>query len=393
MSKPWEHTKLGNCFEIEYGTRVTRKRDAGTTFPVYGGGGETFRVDRSNRKDVAIISRFGMSEQCTRYVSGEFFLNDSGLTLAARDHNRFDKRFIDYLVLSLNDLIYSLGRGTAQKNLDVQSLRGVPVSYPVELAEQKRIVAFLDEALAGIDTAIANAEQNLANVRALFESVLDRTMLAVSVASPRRKLASLCDGRGISYGVIKLGDHVDGGVPCLRTSNVRPLRMDLDGMKKILPSLSGEYRRTILQGGEVLVAIRGTLGGVAVARPEMSGWNVSREVAVVPCDVETVDPQFLAFWIGTLTCQRWLTGVLKGAAYQGINLSDLRELDVPILDARKQAHVVAELSERLADADLLAERYAKKREFLSELRLRLLQLAFAGELGSYAKIDLPEAAE
>ena len=56
----------------------------------------------------------------------------------------------------------------------------------------------------------------------------------------------------------------------------------LDGMKRIAPSLSAEYSRTILKGGEVLVNVRGTLGGVAVVAPEMAGWNVSREVAVVP---------------------------------------------------------------------------------------------------------------
>ena len=39
--------------------------------------------------------------------------------------------------------------------------------------EQKRIVAILDEAFAGIDTAIANTEKNLANARELFESYLN----------------------------------------------------------------------------------------------------------------------------------------------------------------------------------------------------------------------------
>ncbi len=41
------------------------------------------------------------------------------------------------------------------------------------LEEQKRIVAILDEAFAGIDTAIANTEKNLANARELFESYLN----------------------------------------------------------------------------------------------------------------------------------------------------------------------------------------------------------------------------
>ena len=40
------------------------------------------------------------------------------------------------------------------------------------LAEQRRIVGILDEAFEGLATAKANAEQNLQNARALFESHL-----------------------------------------------------------------------------------------------------------------------------------------------------------------------------------------------------------------------------
>jgi type I restriction enzyme, S subunit len=45
------------------------------------------------------------------------------------------------------------------------------IPYP-PLQEQQRIVAILDEAFAGIATATANAEHNLANARELFESYL-----------------------------------------------------------------------------------------------------------------------------------------------------------------------------------------------------------------------------
>ena len=58
---------------IEYGTRVTRRKHGGKIFPVYGGGDKTFFIDKKNRTNRVVIARFAMSEKCTRYVEGDFF--------------------------------------------------------------------------------------------------------------------------------------------------------------------------------------------------------------------------------------------------------------------------------------------------------------------------------
>ena len=50
-------------------------------------------------------------------------------------------------------------------------IESYPIPFP-RLPEQQRIVGILDEAFEGIATAKANAEKNLQNARALFESHL-----------------------------------------------------------------------------------------------------------------------------------------------------------------------------------------------------------------------------
>ena len=47
----WCSDKLDTLCDVEYGTRVVRKRDGGTIYPVYGGGGATFFMDTFNRKN------------------------------------------------------------------------------------------------------------------------------------------------------------------------------------------------------------------------------------------------------------------------------------------------------------------------------------------------------
>ena len=106
LPKGWEIKKLDEVCEVEYGTRVVNKRDGGTIYPVYGGGGATFFMDTFNRENCFIVSRFAMSQQCTRFVEGKFFLNDSGLSVKPRNHKDILQDFLNLQMLFLNDHIY-----------------------------------------------------------------------------------------------------------------------------------------------------------------------------------------------------------------------------------------------------------------------------------------------
>ena len=162
---------ISEACHVEYGTRVVRKRDGGGTYPVYGGGGVTFTMGTFNRENRVVVARFGMSERCTRYVSGRFFLNDSGLTLSPKDDGLL-QRYLDYQILSLNDTIYALSKGAAQKNLDVPAFRDLPLVIPDDLEEQQRVVDSLENALETVETALELTSRKLASLDELRRSLL-----------------------------------------------------------------------------------------------------------------------------------------------------------------------------------------------------------------------------
>ena len=165
MKQGWEIKKLGEVCSINYGTRVVQKKDGGTIFPLYGGGGATFRMDKYNREDCLVVSRFAMSSQCVRYVVGKFFLNDSGLTIESNSP-KLKQSFLDKHIIAYNDKIYSLGKGAAQRNLDIKALKEVSINYP-PIAEQEKIVAELD-CLSGI---IEKKKQQLKELDNLAQSI------------------------------------------------------------------------------------------------------------------------------------------------------------------------------------------------------------------------------
>ena len=65
----------------------------------------------------------------------------------------------------------AISAGAAQPNLSTEQIKSFQIPLP-PLPQQKQIVATLDKAFAAIDTAKANAEQNLKNAKELFESYL-----------------------------------------------------------------------------------------------------------------------------------------------------------------------------------------------------------------------------
>jgi type I restriction enzyme S subunit len=169
---PTEIRELDDVASVEYGERVVRARDGGTIYPVYGGGGATFSIDRYNREDCYIVSRFGMSETCVRHVEGKFFLNDSGLSVRTSNASVVCQEYLDRFLLANQDRIFAMSTGTAQKNLDVPSFRKFPIPVPT-MPHQRQLVSAYDEVEKFAKRGDALTRQRLDSVRDLRQSVLE----------------------------------------------------------------------------------------------------------------------------------------------------------------------------------------------------------------------------
>ncbi len=373
----WEIKTLGQVIKLEYGKHLPDEvRVQGGKYPVYGANGVKCWSDKYyfDRQSI-IVGRKGSAGEVN--ITDEKFWPLDVTYFVTYDNTQYDLIFLYYCLKHLR--LAKLAKGV-KPGINRNDVYQIQFIFP-PLPEQKQIVAILDEAFEGIDSAIAIAEKNLANARELFESYLNVIFTQKNDSGEIFKLEDICDKtRVITYGVIKLGEHIDNGVPCLRTSNVRWLDIDLNGIKRISPSLSADYKRTILKGGEVLVNVRGTLGGVAVTTPQMAGWNISREVALVPIDIKRAYPTYLAYWIGAKTNQQWLSSVEKGAAYTGINIEDLRTLPVVVPDLKKQERLINSIKKVHFFSQNLENIYRQKIATLKELKQSILQKAFTGEL-------------
>ena len=358
---------------VEYGTRVVHKRDGGSGYPVYGGGGATFEMERFNREDRLIIARFGMSEQCTRFVEGKFFLNDSGLTVSPKN-GLMIQRFLDYQILALNDDIYGLGKGTAQKNLDVPVFREIPLFVPDDLREQERIVVLLDEAFAGLATAKANAERNLQNARAIFESHLQSVFSQRGEGWVERTLGNLCDFlNGFAF---NSGDAVaESQTQLVRMGNLYGNQLDLDRNPVFYPdSFATEHLRYVLKEHDIIMSLTGTTGkedyGFAVRIPDCRHTLLMNQ-RIMKFDVirhDIIDDGYLLHYLRSRCFLDILYPTANGTRQANLSSVTIKLLPVPLCSLKEQKVIANKLDDLQQETQHLTLLYERKLTALEELK-------------------------
>jgi len=379
MKQGWEIKRLDDACEVEYGTRVVQKKDGGTVYPVYGGGGATFFMDTFNREDCLVVARFAMSAQCTRFVEGKFFLNDSGLTVRPKNDKELLPDFLNLQMFFLNDHIYSLARGTAQRNLDVPAFRNIQIAYPKSVQEQQSIVSILNEYFSTIAKAKSNAEQNLKNAKELFKSCL-QTAFENKVHGERfESLDNLCE-------LIVDCEHTtaptqETGYPSIRTPNIGKGELILENVNRVSYETYLQWtRRAVPMSGDLILAREAPAGNIAVIPENIEVCLGQRTVLLRPKKDRLVS-KYLAYLILSKEVQEILLSHSTGATVQHINMKDIRAFKIyDLSDLKEQIAVVHKLDALRAETQKLEAIYQKKLDDLEELKKSILQKAFAGEL-------------
>ena len=375
----WLSKKLDTLCDVEYGTRVVRKRDGGTLYDVYGGGGATFFMDTFNREDCLVVARFAMSEKCTRFVNGKFFLNDSGLSVKPKDTDIVYQEFLNKYFIFLNDYIYSLARGAAQKNLNVPAFRKIEIHYPKLLTQQKQIVAILDKAFAAIDTAKANATQNLQNAKELFESYLQNVFENRGDDWEEKTLKQISDdfGRGKSKHRPRNDKKLYGGnYPFIQTGDIR-------NSEHFITDYSQTYNETGLAQsklwpkGTICITIAANIAETGILSFDACFPD---SVIGIVVDSNQAEIDYVEYLLQYFKVN--IQSLSQGSAQENINLGTFEGKLFPFALLEQQKQIVEKLDSLSLEMKKLESIYTQKLADLEEIKKSVLQKAFSGQLNT-----------
>jgi type I restriction enzyme S subunit len=276
---------------------------------------------------------------------------------------------------------------TGIRNLDGDAYKAIKIAFP-PLPEQRRIVGLLDEAFEGIVIAKANAEKNLQNARAIFESYLQSVFtqrgkgwnrVTLETLLERGWIESHLDGNhGSDYP--RKDEFITEGVPYISANCMDDERVDMTRAKYLSPGRAALLRKGIAKDNDVLFAHNATVGPVAILHTDAEKVILGTSLTYYRCNPKHILPEYLSHYMRSFVFKSQYLQVMKQSTRNQVPITKQREFFhvIPPLDEQKE--VVGTLDGLLENGQRLANLYGRKIAALETLKKSLLHQAFIGEL-------------
>ena len=320
-------------------------------------------------RDTVLVAMYGATAGQVGILRFEATTNQAVCGILPND--KFVPEFLYYLLLAKKDDLVAQATGNAQPNISQIKIKNTDVPV-LPLPEQQRIVALLDEAFAGLATAKANAERNLLNARAIFESHLQ------SVFTPR-------DGEG--WPTMQLGDVCDfkgGSQPPksqflyeARPGYVRFLQIRDYASEKHVTYIPESAKNRLCNSGDIMIGRYGASVG-KILTGLAGAYNVAL-IKTMP-DLRLLDRTFFFQYLRSGAFQQRLADVASRSAQDGFGKDDIYGFPVPVPSLNDQQTVIQQLEPLSVETQHLTRLYERKLTALEELKKSFLHQAFNGEL-------------
>jgi type I restriction enzyme S subunit len=181
------------------------------------------------------------------------------------------------------------------------------------------------------------------------------------------------------YGIVLPGPHVDDGVPIVKGGNCEPGKLKLELLSRTSREIESGYERSRLREGDIVYAIRGSIGSAQIVPASVDGANITQDAARI-APKPGVNVRWLLYAVQSAPFFAKLEAGALGATIKGINIRDLKRADIPELEPREQAQIADYLDEQTQRFDSLIGRIGDGIERLQEYRTALISAAVTGQI-------------
>ena len=279
--------------------------------------------------------------------------------------------------------------GIALQNINATKLAAFQMPLP-PLAEQRQIVAAIEEQFSRLDAAEAGLVTAGVRIGGLREQAVEHAMRGDWAWTTLGEIASLAGG--VTKDSKRQDDPSFVEVPYLRVANVQRGHLDLANVTTIrVPAQKAEALK--LQPGDVLFnegGDRDKLGRGWVWSGEIDGCIHQNHVFRARLH-DGFEPRFVSWHANTFGRSWFETHGRQTTNLASLNLTTLKAFPVPAPPLEDQRRIVAELEQQHSLIDSLRSAVESAQKRSAALRRAILERAFRGELVPQDPADEPAA--
>ena len=262
----------------------------------------------------------------------EMYCNQGFKNLICSD--RIYNKYLYWFLKGKTEYLNSLGRGATFKEISKSIVESIEVPLP-DVEAQKEIAAVMDK----VSGLIALRKKQL---QKLDELVKARFVEMIQENKPSYvKLKDVVEeDRIITYGIVKPGEYTEGGIPIIKVKDFPNGVILMHDMLLASPEIESKYERSRVREGDLLFSIRGSVGRTAFVPKELTDANITQDTARLSIS-DNFSPKYVRAALEYDPVQYDISQYVRGVAVRGINLADLREIEIPVVDLALQEQFAA----------------------------------------------------
>lgn len=273
-----------------------------------------------------------------------------------------------------NDFINSMQKGTTRPRVTLSVVRELPIAVPSS-EEQQRIVGILDEAFEGIATAKANAEKNLLNASALFDSHLQSVFTQQGEGWKQKTLNEIATtfGRGKSRHRPRNEPKLYGGeYPFIQTGDIRNSDHFITEYSQTYSEV-GLAQSKLWPKGTICITIAANIAETGIL--DFDACFPDSVIGLV-ANPEEADIDYVEYLLQSFKVRIQSLG--KGSAQANINMGTFENERFPFPAVSEQKQIVDKLNALREETQRLESTYQQKLAALESLKKSMLDQAFSG---------------
>ncbi len=186
----------------------------------------------------------------------------------------------------------------------------------------------------------------------------------------------------ICYGIVKTGLPQKEGIYAIEVKDIQNGKIDIDSVKKTTPEIESEYKRSRLKTGDIVIAIRGTIGRVAIVPESLNGANITRDVARIRVEDNDIR-DYIYYYLTSKVAEDHLRDNNIGQAVKGINIKDLKKLPIFIPENIEE---VKKVNSIFRTSNMAINKTKSLISYKQELKKGLMQSLLTGKV-RFSKFD------